>query len=84
MIKMKNDKIVVKTIDGYGIATIYDVSAKVMESKTKKMSEVKLSKNFVLLSPLTEMPQIPKDKIIICTSNGAIDGKLIGVYYGKG
>lgn len=79
--KLKSTEIVVITSTGYGIASIYDVMTKALESKTTKMSSVKLKKNYVLVEASRKMCDVPTGRTVICTSDGTADGKLIGVLY---
>lgn len=79
--KLKSEEIVVVTASGFGIATVYDVAMKTLESKTSKMMSLKTKKNFVLSDPLRKISDCPKDKIIVCTSDGTESGKLLGVVY---
>ncbi len=81
MIKNKTDRIFVIGKTAVGVASIYDVSSKVLESKTNKMSSIKSKKDYILISPDTEMSDIPVNSNILCTQDGSATGKIIGVLY---
>ena len=79
-IKLKTDKIVVITKDGFGVASIYDIILKYVEGKGTKMAMVKTNKSYHVVSADKKMSQIPEGTII-CTDTGTKDGKVLGVIY---
>ena len=81
MIKLKSNDIVVISKTGIGVASIYDIISKAMESKTTKMSLVKTKPSYKLVSPTVKMDDIPLGVVIICTQDGTESGKILGVIY---
>jgi hypothetical protein len=79
--KLHTETIVVIVSGGYKTVSIYDVVGLAMESKTRKMAEVKMKKDIIFLPPLTKMTDVPADKTIVCTADGTTEGKFIGVRY---
>lgn len=65
----------------YSTCSIYNMASAVSKSKTTKISDIKSSKDYTILSPTVMMKDIPQNKIIICTDDGTETGKLVGVYY---
>ena len=81
MTKLKTNNILVLSKKGVGVANIYDVINKALESKTTKMSLVKTKPTYKIVSPTTKMEDIPFGSVILCTHDGTETGKLLGVIY---
>ncbi len=79
--KLKVNFMAVNTADGIKVATIFDVIEAATTSKTIKLKDIKLSKGLVYCEPLTPMTELPNTPVIICTSTGEKDGKILGVHY---
>ena len=78
MIKTKRDKILIIGCGKLKIASIYDVSKAVLESKTSKMDKIKSTSKYIIVSADTKCETIPKNTFVIVTTNGTTTGKLIG------
>ncbi len=81
MAKLKTENIVVSMTTGYGIVNIFDMSMAALSSKTTRVGSIRYKRNYIILPPQTMMQDVPKDQIIICTSDGKESGKLLGVVY---
>lgn len=81
MAKLKTENVVVTMASGYGVVSIFDVTMAALASKTNKVGSLKYKKNYILMPPETLMSDVPKDRIVICTSDGKETGKLVGVMY---
>lgn len=79
--KLKKENIVVTNGTSYKLASVYEISTRAIESKSNKLDKVKLCGDVIFEHPLVEIEKIPSGKIIVCTSDGTTDGKLLGVYY---
>lgn len=78
MIKTKRDKILIIGCDKLKIASIYDVSKAVLESKTSKMDKIKSTSKYIIVNADTKCETIPKNTFVIVTTDGTTTGKLIG------
>lgn len=81
--KLKTSTIVVMTKDGPKTASFYDIVPVYMNSKAGKLSDVKMSKDYIISDKLAKMCDLPKDRIIICTEDGTLSSKVLGVFYPK-
>ena len=82
MDKLKTDKIVVydEKVHQYKVVNIWDTSDALMKSKVTKISVVKDSKELVaFVSPTTPMSEISREALVVCTSDGTSEGKLLGL-----
>ena len=80
MIKLHVTALPVWDKDVLGIVSIYDVSTLVLESRTKKISDVKkLGKDFIIVAPDMKWCDLPKHTIAFCTKDGTPDTSLLGV-----
>lgn len=76
--KIRPSKVIVDTPDGIKLADMYEVALKAAESKTAKMSDVKLSdKGFTVAGIMEKMETLPSDSIIVAFSGN----NVAGVYY---
>ncbi len=81
MVKLKVNDIVVISKKGFGVANIYDIIAKAIESKTTKMALVKTKQAYKIVPPTMKMDDVPLGSVIICTQDGTDTGKVLGVIY---
>lgn len=64
----------------FGTVSIYDIGNLVLESRTKKVSDIKkFGRDYAIVTPDMKIEDVPKDVTVYCTSDGTVDGKLLGV-----
>lgn len=84
MIRLKVDRIVVDTGGDFGVASIYDVAKAVQQTKTSKMSGIKLSSDYAEVYEETSMQELRrygKKTFIVKKRSNKAEEKVVGVVY---
>lgn len=64
----------------FGSVSIFDVTTAAFEKKTNKIDSIKINtKEHLFVAPDTKVENIPRDKVVFCTSDGTDKGKVLGV-----
>ncbi len=80
--KYRPENLVVLAPEGVCLADIYDIALAAAESKTAKISNIKLiKKGFIYAAPTEYVSDLPRDVVVICTDDGTPQGKVLGVLY---
>lgn len=80
LVRTKQTMAVCRDGTNYTMYSIFDIVAATLESKAKKMKDVRVLKEKAIFVPPNElMENIDHDRVCICTSDGTPKGKPLGV-----
>lgn len=80
MLAAKATIMVCKSDTTYTLHTIFDIASVVLESKAKRMKDVRaIREKPAFVQPTEFMDRLDPTKVTVCTSDGTPEGKLLGV-----
>lgn len=84
MIKLKTTQIaIISKTNTISVVDIYKIADAVLKSKTSKLSDIKGTKNYIIVSPTTKCKDLVNhtQEVIICTDTGDETGVIKGTVF---